>query len=107
MSQRWIPTGERSGLQTPIAATGSGSLCEGAETKSSCTDRSKSRWKNKTNEQQGRGSAPKKHFNLDQQSYELTTTYTTFAPQHLTSYIEDRPIVPDLIFVVCCFFDHF
>src|SRR6266403_3938396 len=55
------------------------------------TNRSKSRWKNKTSEQQGRGSAPGKTFNRDQQSYELTTTYTTFAPQHLTSYIGVRP----------------
>src|SRR6266403_5650703 len=54
------------------------------------TNRSKSRWKNKTSEQQGRGSAPSRTFNRDQQSYELTTTYTTFAPQHLTSYIGVR-----------------
>jgi hypothetical protein len=39
-----------------------------AATAVATTDRSKSRWKNKTNEQQGRGSAPEKTFNLDQQS---------------------------------------
>jgi hypothetical protein len=41
-----------------------------------CTDRSTSRWKQKTNEPTGRGSVSKPTFNLQLKPYDLTTTYT-------------------------------